>query len=36
MTLALVLPVFFFVGFGLNNSYVHQREPGTAPCRPSR
>ena len=25
MTLALVLPVFFFVGFGLNNSYVHQR-----------
>jgi ABC-2 type transport system permease protein len=25
MTLALVLPVLFFVGFGLNNSYVHQR-----------
>lgn len=25
MTLALILPVLFFVGFGLNNSYVHQR-----------
>jgi ABC-2 type transport system permease protein len=25
MILALVLPVLFFVGFGLNNSYVHQR-----------
>jgi ABC-2 type transport system permease protein len=25
MILALILPVLFFVGFGLNNSYVHQR-----------
>ena len=25
MILALVLPVLFFVGFGLNSSYVHQR-----------
>jgi ABC-2 type transport system permease protein len=24
MTLALILPVLFFLGFGLNNSYVHQ------------
>jgi ABC-2 type transport system permease protein len=35
MILALVLPVLFFWGFGLNNSYVNS-EPGTATCRPSR
>ena len=35
MTLALILPVLFLLGFGLNNSYVHN-EPGTATCPPSR
>ena len=25
MILAIILPVLFFVGFGLNNSYVHER-----------